>query len=231
MSISVRNLIQDALTTIKIVAIGQSVEADDAQIAESELNAVISRLNLDDYFSFSNTVVEYTPSASSFTYTLGLSGDIVVERPIRLERVYYSQTQNNNESLFQISVPDIYGKRNLTSFSFPTFYAYEPSLPSGTIHFDSQIPGGTALTIIYKKAIPLVNINSTLDIPSEYNDPIKWTLCEILAGRYGKPIELIGFCSNQAQASLRRIKSIGKFNDPTTRMSRTQGSWRSILTY
>lgn len=234
MSISVRDLISDGLVAIRVASIGESIDGDTSTIAVNELNSAISMLNMDDYFLFQNTTIEFNPSASNYSYSIGLSGDIVSERPLRIMKAYYAQNNSAtyNDGMFQIAVQDIYGKRNqLNSVSAPVYYAYDAGLPNGNILFDSKPFVGCKITLIIKKAIPIITINSTLDIPNEYEDALKWTMCETLAGRFGKPAELLSFCSKQASASLRRIKSIGRYNDPSTRMNISNSLFRDILTY
>lgn len=234
MSISVRNLISDALVAIRVAAIGEPIDGDIGQIAVNELNGTISMLNLDDYFLFQNTITEFFPSASQLSYSIGLSGDIVTERPIRIMKAFYSQNNLStyNDGMFQIAVQDIFGKRNqILNIAAPTFFAYDVGLPNGSVFFDSKPFINSKITLITKKEIPQVDINSTLDIPNEYQDAIKWTLCETLAGRFAKPQELLSFCNKQASSSLRRIKSIGRFNDPSTRTSQSNALFRDILTY
>jgi hypothetical protein len=234
MSITVRNLISDGLVAIRVGSIGDPIDGDISNIAVNELNSAISMLNMDDYFLFQNTTLEFNPSASNYSYSIGLSGDIVSERPLRIMKAYYAQSNTSvyNDNMFQIAVQDIYGKRNqLTSVSSPVYYAYDAGLPNGNIMFDSKPFPNSKITLVIKKSIPQVTINSVLDIPDEYEDALKWTMCETLAGRFGKPVELLSFCSKQASASLRRIKSIGRYNDPSTRMSSDNGLFKSILTF
>lgn len=182
--LNVRNTIADAY---RIALNSETTDATEYNIGLDEINDVIYQLNIEHYLTFTRTEVDFITSGGKLEFTIGTSGcDITADRPVAITAAYIRANESSIfQDLTQVSIEDLYKfRRSNAASGLPSFFAYDPKFPNGTIKFDVNIQGGATVTLVYDKEFPELELNDKVTtIPNEYNDLIKNMLAESLMVR------------------------------------------------
>jgi hypothetical protein len=211
--LNVRNVVVDAYKMIGDIADSEALDGTRSTVGVDLLNQMITKLNLDNMFAFTMQNVNFTPSSSKRSYTIGLptvahpTVDINAPRPSNITRLYAKPTSNIAASYEVNKI----GLQDLPIFSTegsgaPLYFAYNSTYPHASIELSSDL-SGYDLVICYNTAIPSVQFNDILEIPPEYEPALKYGLAVILAKRYGKEREVIADMSSLRDETYEDIKN------------------------
>lgn len=213
--VTVRNIVVDAFKMIGEINDASDLDGTQSVVGLQLLNDVISALNLDNYFAFTNMVAEHTvvTPASVFGISTVPGSTILSERPAAVKRLYFRDSSLSNPSeVTQVAPQDIIRFQRANSIGAPNYFAYVSNYPTGELVFDVAVQSQGVLSVVYNRPIPASNaFNDTLAIPPEYQGAIKYHLALTLARRYGKPVEVVG----QMQALVRETDTMIKRNTAT----------------
>jgi hypothetical protein len=196
MSAIIRDVINQACQLANLIDQTEQASGTDSQIAVTQLNLLLTSLNVEQLFPYSCKIVSYPLVASLPSYTIGITtipSMIVSERPSFIERImYFSGANAQPLDLFQLALPDLLAHTR-TGSGTPRNFALNPSYPAAEIFFDlaPSVGSGASLKLIYNAAIPPVNINSVLEVPPEYNEVLICGLARKLCVTHSMPAELL----------------------------------------
>jgi len=149
-------------------------------------------------------------SSSQNEYTIGSGGDLDTVRPIqildgyhRLNGADYSMTLMSFRRYSDIGFKSVAG--------YPTRLYYEPVYPLGKIYFDLMPTTDLTLYLTSMKALTVIpDLDTTIDLPAEYDRALKFNLMLDIAPDYGMSVsqEVI----NAARESKQNLKRIARAN-------------------
>lgn len=172
----IRNIVNQAYQLPGIYAADEVADGTDTALAVIKLNELIGQLNTDQLFPFARKIVSHTFTESKEKYTIGLdigsTADIVEERPIFINRIlFYPNTTAMPIACQQMDISDLLSRQlSQGSTGLPMYFAVNPTFPLAEIYFDIKPSTSYTMRMVYNKSIDDVTINSTLDIPREYNE-------------------------------------------------------------
>ena len=219
----VGEIVTDAFQTLGKAPDGGPIEAEQVQVGISKFNEVVSKLNLENFFLHTVTMVEHPITEQKYRYTIGIApvgsppADIVAPRPANIQRMYFSYSPDSVCIDISLVAPaDIYlyqVARNSTSA--PLWATYVPDYPLGAIQFPYGLQVGGSLQIVYSKAIDeAASMATEIDIPAEYKAALTYSVALALAVRYGDPEETVSRVKALADLHVGAIKRNTLRNTP-----------------
>ncbi len=182
-----QTIIEDALSEIRVLKKGYSLDGDESQLGLRLLNRMIRH-----WSGARNLVVPYrtreelTLPLGVNTFTIGTGGDLNTVRPteIHLAKLLDGSTEYaiRIESLERYSL-----ETDRTHGGRPDVLYYEPSYPLGVIYFDRQTD--KAYTLILHSLKPMNNfadLTTDTEFPEEYESLLVSNLAVRSASHYGK---------------------------------------------
>ena len=219
----VGDVITDAFQTLGKAPDGGPIEAEQVQVGLDKFNEVVSRLNLENFFLHTVTMIEHPITEQKYRYTIGVAAagdppaDIVAPRPANIQRLYYSYSPNSVCMDINLVAPsDIYLYQVARdSTSAPLWATYVPDYPLGAIQFPYGLQVGGSLQIVYSKAIDeAVSMATEIDIPAEYRAALTYSVAMALAVRYGDPDESVSRVKALMDIHVGAIKRNTMLNTP-----------------
>lgn len=194
-SVDRNTLIQDSMRLVGALEAGETPEAQEINDASRALNMMMK------YLHAKNGLPLWMKREQSITlvddqrqYTLGPTGDVVMDRPMRLLKVIRRDSSDNDIELHKLSQDEYWEQTPKTINGTPNSYFYDPQLTNGVLNV-WPVPGTTEATeftlqILYLK--PIDDMDSATDdfeIPQEWYEVLKYGLALRLAPEYGLPIQ------------------------------------------
>lgn len=233
MTIKVKTLIIDSYKrTGRLAERMADLDASRLAIGLQELNDIIQRYNVEEYFPFTIKKSELNVSQLKFDWTVGTSAsDFNIDRPIKISSLYFKPSQNAIAiNLLQVSVNDIdLYKVGSQASGMPRYFAYDAGYPEATIMFNVQPQVGSVLIATYNESLPELEIDDDLTIPLEYNDLLKWSLAYNIAVRSGMEQTDTMFFMKERDRALNSIKSKNSALKKRTWNERMYGTTNNIL--
>ena len=207
---TVRDLIEDSFREAGILGLGQSMKAEDYQLALRRLRWMMSQWNRKRWLVY-NLVNHSVEATGESSYSVGPSGDInLTERPDKLESAFL---QTGSGGAFSVDFDDdfditgdlgntdvplrILGSRedynlvvNKRTAGTPAVIYYEPSFPLGRF-FLNPVPrsGSCQITITCKVILEaLSTLDTEIELPAEYYAALHYNLALRLGAAYRKII-------------------------------------------
>jgi len=183
-------LIKASLRLLGVGHRGESVPADEINDASEALNIMLKAWQADGLQLWKKESQSITLIASKGTYSLGPTGDIVMQRPLRILEAVRRDTSNIDVPLNKLSKEEYWGLSDKYSEGTPVSYNYDPQLTNGNLYL-WQVPSTTTaadytIEILYH--LPYEDVTSTtnnFDCPVEWLEAIKYGLALRLAFEYG----------------------------------------------
>jgi hypothetical protein len=220
MSAIIKDIVNQALQMANVIDSSEEASGTDAQQAVTLLNLTLSQLNTEQLFPYSCKVISYAIASPQQSYTIGQgvapSAEIVAERPAFIERVlYFTSLGSQPRDLIQLALPDLLASTRVGS-STPQGFAVNPLYPNAEIYFDIAPSAGSTIKVVYNAAIPTVTINSTLEVPPEYNEVLVTALARKVCVLQSMPEALTASINTLYQQALGRITLNNSRNQVST---------------
>jgi len=185
----------------------QTPTPDEINDALHELNGIVSGYALESFWAASQQVIDFTPVAAAFVYTIGpgttptsisnATPDIIEQIAFLDAGIWYNATKNGFLNLNTANVIN-------TSPGRPTQFAYQKqSVDVGNIYFDRTLDKLYTMKITINAIIPAYILTDVITLPLAYSSCLEYSLASILAVLYGKPDVNI---SSIANTRLERLK-------------------------
>lgn len=202
---NVTDIIKLALKDIGAIG-GREVPTDDEmQDAMTTLNQMLAVWRTSPLVIYCQKQVTI-PTVGPQSYTVGVGGDIDIERPPTIDAMYWRlngvdtpiRPIHSFEDYQDISI------KNLTSV--PTVFYYRPDFPLGQL-FVWPIPTSGTLVMTIKQPLPeYLTINHDISLPPEYEACLRFNLATWIAPTFG--IEPPARIDSMAQSTLRVVKRL-----------------------
>ena len=183
-------LIKASLRLLGVGHRGESISADEINEASQALNIMLKAWQADGLQLWKRAEKSITLTASTSTYTLGPTGSIVMQRPLRILEAVRRDTSNIDVPLNKLSKNEYYNLSNKFSEGTPVSYHYDPQLDNGKFILwqvpSTETAAEYTIEIVYH--LPFEDLDSTtdnFDCPVEWLQAIKFGLALDLAPEYG----------------------------------------------
>jgi hypothetical protein len=191
MSITARQLIEDALHEIGVLGEGQSVYSGVEQRAFRRLNNMIQALSLDNKKIYVNTEDTQTLTAGTARYTIGSGGNFNTGRPLSIYNDAFIRDSGGTDYPLLFRTQDVY-RLMLTkdTQSRPRFFSYTPEYPLGKISF-FPTPNDSTDVFHYRANVLLTEfatLTTSVDFPPGYELAIMLSLAIGISAQNGKSV-------------------------------------------
>jgi len=193
-SVNRNQLINDSLELIGAKAPDESMTASELASASRALNMMLKTWQTDGLQLWLRRTQSVTLVASQNTYTMGSTGDVVMDRPLRILKVMRKDTSNNEVEVFKLTQDEYKEQTPKTTTGVPVNYYYDPQLTNGSLYI-WPTPSATeaseyTLEVLYHKPTDdMDNATDDFEFPSEWFETIKYGLAIRLAPIYGLPLD------------------------------------------
>lgn len=188
-------LIKASLRLIGVGHRGESVPADEINEAAEALQLMLKGWQADGLQLWKREEQSITLTGSKRVYTLGPSGDITMQRPLRILECVRRDSSNIDVPLNKLSKNEYYGLSNKYSEGTPVSYHYDPQLNNGDFILwqvpTTAVAAEYTIEIVYHLPFEDVdNATDNFDCPVEWLEAIKFGLAIRLAPEYGADLPL-----------------------------------------
>lgn len=230
-SVSRDQIISSALRKLGVLELGATPDSDTVTNSAQALNLMIKQWMTDGIKLW--TVVEYTLPlvANKNSYTIGPSGDLVTDKPLKLIQAFLRNTQvtPNIDTPMQIFSKEQYnvlGSKNSTGT--PNSVFLDPNTTYSTVYIyltpDSNVATNYQMHLVVQKPIDdILTSSSVPNFPVEWMQSLVWGLADQLALEYGLPVnhrQEISMRAEKYKSQLEDwdVESSSTFFTPDTRM-------------
>lgn len=210
------DLITGALRKTGQYAPGEAISAADANDALDVLNGLLDVLSNDNLavYSVNENIVTLTPGKQ--IYTIGIGGDIAIQRPLRITEAYSRLTNSSGSVDFkcEIKTNDDYASigLKLQPGPWPKWLFYDPIFPLGKIYFWPVPAQGVEFHFWTEMLFQPNSLTAQLTLPQGYYLMLQYALAEALCPEYGIPC-----LPDVSRLAARYMKSIRNTNANPTR--------------
>lgn len=187
------DLITGALRKLGQYAPGETLSAADANDALDTFNGMLDLMSNEQMAVYSNTETIITLTPGKATYSVGLTGDIPIERPLRIVRMYSRLTSTGSTVDFpcqQVAVEQ-YASIGLKNQPGPWAKVgfYNPSYPLAELIL-WPVPSQSVEFHLWTETVlsSLLTLNTPLNMPRGYFLGLQYPLAELLAPEYGMAV-------------------------------------------
>ncbi len=206
---------------------GEVPDADESVDGLYVLNSMLDFFSVKKYLVYQILDESFTLTAGTASYTVGSGGAFSTTRPDKLEDSCYLEINNISYGLDLIDEQRYAAIPDKTVTTMPKRVFYYPSMPTGTIYFDSKPDQAYTFHLkSWKQLQQFSSLTTTLSLPPGYQEMIETSFAE----RYG--IEFNFEIPNDVKlmaADARR--TLGIVNAPDMIMSPDIGSRRRYNIY
>lgn len=203
---SAGNLITLALKQIRVLGIGDTLTAEDAQDSLDVLNMMMESWSTSKLYIYEESIHDFPFINGQGAYTVGPAADFPLpDRPLKLTSAY---TQSQGISYYMQILTDATQYDALVNkgivVSYPTVVWYEQTYPLGTLHFWPVPNGNTVFLRFWNQLQQFSSLTDTISLPIGYKECMLFNLAVSLAGQFG--IEPPASVISKAQTSMARLK-------------------------
>lgn len=183
-------LIKAAFRLIGVGHRGESVPADEINDAAEALSLMLKGWQADGLQLWKREEQSITLTDAKRVYTLGPTGDVVMQRPLRLLEVVRRDSNNIDVPLNKLSKNVYYGLSNKFSEGTPVSYHFDPQLDNADFIVwpvpDATVAAEYTIEIVYHRPFEdMDSATNNFDCPVEWLEAIKFGLALRLAPEYG----------------------------------------------
>lgn len=185
------DIITRSLRDLGVLAAGEVAAFDDANDGLIALNALVDQLKAERLAIFAevNTTWALVPNQAS--YTVGLTGDVNIERPVFIQTVNYLDTSLTPDAEFPLNKLTNEEWAGVTfkaqAGTIPSDWWYQPTFPLGTLWLYPIPTGATLRGSIYvpTAVTEFPALNTVFSLPPGYQRMLQKNLALELASSYG----------------------------------------------
>ena len=181
-SISASDLIKRSLLILGVFGEGETLEGYQGDQARVTLNNLLERWNLDGLIVYNHYTTSFNLIPGQQNYTVGLTGDINIERPTQIDKMY--MRYNNVDYPIREITYEQYADVALKSvkLELPRNFYYEYTYPLATLRL-AQVPTIThTVYMVIPQRFSTVNaLSDTINYPDGYGRAIETNLAVELA--------------------------------------------------
>ena len=180
-------VISASLRTLGVIGAGDQPTPEDFQNCAQALNLYIKQLQTKGLPLWKYVDLNVPMVVGQYIYTLGPTGDVICDRPLRVLMAFIRSNQGNDTVLQQISRQEYMQLGVKTSQGIPNQFYYDPQLNNGVLYL-YNVPNMTGYTVHLQVQSPLSDVttpSSTPEFPSEWFNLLKFGLADQVSLEYG----------------------------------------------
>lgn len=203
------DLITDVLIELGVVAVGETVSAEDSILSLSALNSMLDGWNTQNLTIYTSVDATFAFVPGQATYTIGPAGNWNGVRPVSFMSMYvrYQGVDFPIEEIDQ----DTYNLIPIKTQPgiLPEVVNYSPNYPLGSMTFYPVPQQALNVTFSANSMLSgLATLQTTLVFPQGYYRAMRLNLAVELAGRYGRTLSPVTL--RMASTSLGDIRRLNK---------------------
>ncbi len=201
-------LIKDSLFLIGEIGEGVTPTTDQINRSSRVLNKMLKAWQAYGLQLWKIKQASITPVEGDYQYTLGATGQISMNRPLRIIDIYRRETSSTIDVvLTKMTRQEYYNLSDKDSKGTPVNYYYDPKLDNGTLHIwpspSATFASDYTLEILYQDPIEDMDAaGDNFDFPSEWLEAITYGLAVRLAAGTGLDILERRILRNEAKEAL-----------------------------
>ena len=175
------------MRVLGVVGAGDNPTPADYQNCAEALNLYIKQLQTKGLPLWKVEDLQVPMVAGQTTYTLGPTGNVVTDRPLRVVMAFIRSSTNNDTVLQVISRQEYMQQSYKPSQGVPNQCYYDPQLTNGVLYVYNT-PFDSTYTIHLQVQLPISDItspNSVPEFPNEWYNLLKFGLADQVAMEYG----------------------------------------------
>lgn len=195
------SIIQDAYTDAGKLQRGQTPNSEQLVSGMRRLTDMIKFWQTQGLKLWLMQDLSITLVAGTATYTLGLSGNVVMAKPLQGIQAYWLDTNGNKTPLIVISQSDylllpqvtqrgalnsVYVDKQQNTLNITTYLTPDATAAAGTLH-----------VLIRNSVTSFISVTETMNFPDEWRIALRWGLAAELAT--GQPKDVQDRCDMRAQ--------------------------------
>ena len=177
-------IIADAMGSLGIIGSADAVSGNDAVVCLRVLNRMLDAWRQQPLMATHSAWVNFTLPASTQTRTIGPAGQVVNERPIKIEIGGYTRIAGLDQPLTVIG-RDEYGQisqKTTVGSSWPSHVYYEASSPAGTLYFWPLAAAAVSVYLpVRSQLTEFANLTTEYVLPDGYEAALVPSLAEKIA--------------------------------------------------
>lgn len=184
------DLIKDSFSNIGMGVDGEVLRNEYYDTASRKLNMMLKAWSNRGVPLWKKKSQSITLTAGKSSYSLGPTGDIVMQRPLAILSAVRRDTNNIDVPLIRQGYDEYWEMPNKSTNGTPVNYFYDKQTTNGVLYLWQQ-PGTTeaaeyTIEIVYSQPIEDMDIGvDDFDMPQEWYEAISWNLSSRLAAVYG----------------------------------------------
>jgi hypothetical protein len=202
-------IITDAMTDVGKLRLGDQPDSESMAVNTRRLNKLINYLMTQGckLWLIEDLAITLLPPVSSLQgvalYTLGPSGTVPMQKPLRVISGYYLDVNNNQRPLISLSYPDEYKRlSNVLQPGSINSYAVDKQQNTLNVYFwmapDAfTAANGTAHLMIEQSVTNFVSVTDTMNFPIEWGLTLEWGLADQIST--GQPTTTIARAAAMAR--------------------------------
>jgi len=183
------DIITGAYEICRVIDPSEPLSNQQIRSAQKELNRMLKsfmKYGL-ELFALKRGTITLTQSTQS--YTCGVGGTGLTERPLMITDAWYRETPDNDTPLEIISREEYWNLGDKTSEGIPNEIYYDPQDNLGVLYIFNTADANTAgktIELVYQRPFEdMVSSTDDLDFPVEWELTIEWNLAAMLGHRNG----------------------------------------------
>lgn len=201
------DIITRSLTDIGVLGVGEVADSAQADTGLIYLNDLIQSLDNEGLIFF-NSATDNITTDGSISYTLGLLGDSVAERPITVQSAYFSVGGFDYTPITIINREQYEAVSDKTSTSTIPYAIYiDYTFPLATIYPYPVAASGTLKIGSSKPLSEPATLTTALSFPKGYERMLRLNLDVELMSQYGREDMRIMQMADKAKRDIMRVNS------------------------
>jgi len=186
---TVLDLITGSLRKIGQYAAGEALAYNDSNDALDVLNGLLDIWSNQKYFAYNNVETIFILQPGKITYTVGIGGEIPIQRPLRINTAYSRRTTGNGAvdfgcDVFSIQQYSAIGLK-MQPGPWPKYMFYNSSFPLASLTLYPMPNQLGEMHFWSDQLLQAVALTDKLNLPQGYYLGLQFSLAELLCTEYG----------------------------------------------
>lgn len=199
--------IESAMSKIGMLAAGETVSAEDADVCLARLNSMLDAWENEGLYGYATTDTVFNLPASTTSRTIGPAQQISMTRPVKILEGSFSRVDGIDYPLTSVNeaVYNSVGLKSQISSVAPSICFYDGGTPTGNVYFWPIATAAAEVHLITPTAKTTAAATTTdMVFPPGYDRAIEYCLAIEIAPDFNTPVSPL--VAMQAATARRLIK-------------------------
>jgi hypothetical protein len=210
------DIITDALATVGVIDAGESLTSADRTRGAFVLNLILKSLPIETWLLWCYQDIPITLISGTASYTIGPTGTIVANRPLRIAKAWRRDSNSNDTPMVQLARADYEMLTPKNTSGIPVNYYYDPQLNNGVLYTWPVIDqSGYTMYISAQRTIEDIASTSgssteNFDLPQEWFMPLSWMLADQLSMKYTLNLQKVQMIKQEANMWMEKMANFSR---------------------